>query len=128
LILPYVLPYVSYFDLRCRVLLGRVGSSKDNEARLLFRSGDQTVRGGQLWEPPNKCGAGSQPGREPGTGGMGNISELVINLVSIDRREEAMRLNPFDFAQDRLQVRGRDTVLLTHGTQFMIPPAWGQAL
>jgi hypothetical protein len=32
---PYVLPYVSYFDLRCRVRLGRVGSSEDNEARFV---------------------------------------------------------------------------------------------
>jgi D-alanine-D-alanine ligase-like ATP-grasp enzyme len=33
---PYVLPYVSYFDLRCLVLPGRVGSSEDNEARFVF--------------------------------------------------------------------------------------------
>jgi hypothetical protein len=33
---PYVLPYVSYSDLRCLVLSGRVGSSEDNEARFVF--------------------------------------------------------------------------------------------
>ena len=52
--------------------------------------------------------------------GMGNESELLINVVRIDKSKVLVGLNQ--------KVRGMDSTLLTRATQPMIPPAERQFL